>query len=330
MARAVRQKTFVVPSVALTMVLALLLVALSTVVVMRAVVLSYPSHRNSSESFRNLIGAKIPNIIWCYWEDLDDIPPVVQACIESMRMMNPGYDVRVLGQKDGDDLGVSKYRHANTSLARKTDFVRLEVLERHGGIWMDASTVCTRSLDWVNDKGVDLVAEYAEYFTVVPDLPVIESWFIAARPRSRFVSLWNREFQRINEFETVDAYVKDVEAQGFAEAIRGIGGMKDYLAIHVAASVVMQRDYAGRRAALTEEISVSPAGSGAFRYLTSKDWDAPRALRSLCDTPDASLKDLHAIIKIRGVERDVLKKDPELTDCVLRFIRRVINSATAR
>jgi mannosyltransferase OCH1-like enzyme len=35
------------------------------------------------------------------------------------------------------------------TLAKRSDWVRLELLNRYGGIWLDASTILTESLAWV-------------------------------------------------------------------------------------------------------------------------------------------------------------------------------------
>ena len=36
------------------------------------------------------------------------------------------------------------------SLARISDVLRLHALAEHGGIWMDATIICTASLSWVH------------------------------------------------------------------------------------------------------------------------------------------------------------------------------------
>ncbi|MGE8374978.1 MAG: glycosyltransferase family 32 protein, partial [Diaphorobacter nitroreducens] len=91
----------------------------------------------------------IPRILWSYWQG--GTPPLlVQRCFDHWRRLHPHFEIRIL-----DERGVLQYLPAipaaldGASAAKRADWIRLELLRRHGGIWLDASTILTQPLDWV-------------------------------------------------------------------------------------------------------------------------------------------------------------------------------------
>lgn len=150
-------------------------------------------------------GSKIPKIIWTYWHDKTNLPKSVQMCIDSWRRHCPGWDIRILSESDTE-----KYRHSDDSYQRHADFVRLDVIRRYGGLWMDASVYLNRPIDWIFD---DPEAEFSGYrfkrFSVKESWPFIENWFIAAPQGSRFIEDWYTEFMKYNSYETVEEYIQN-------------------------------------------------------------------------------------------------------------------------
>jgi len=136
-------------------------------------------------------------IIWMYWaQGISHAPEVVQHCIRSWERKNPDYDIRVLSQEDiADyiDLGesVPHKRLGKMSLAAFSDVVRIHLLARYGGIWVDSTLLCLSALeDWL--------------FTEQPGFPffgfsrpgadrLISSWFLFADPNSYIATRWAQE-----------------------------------------------------------------------------------------------------------------------------------------
>lgn len=271
----------------------------------------------SGEPFEQQASSGIPRILWTYWDG--PRPPVVDDCIESWRQLNPSYEVRVLGRADAEALGVDKLRWAVGDPVRLSDFLRLELLQRYGGVWFDASVLATAPIDWVQAAyhsvpgGAQLVAYSLLRSTTHPRWPVIENWFLAAPQGSEFVRAWNAEFRRINDFDTIAAYLAAVQAAGVTlQAITD----PSYLAQHVAAQVVMQGKQPGdsdwaRRLALFE------AERGPFRYLADGGWSAERAVLLLCAQRDTYAAQDAKMVKFPRNERNVLVNNPALARCVL-------------
>lgn len=248
----------------------------------------------------------IPNIIWTYWDSVKDMPPVVHTCIRSWRAMNPTYDVRLITKQNINtywpEYRLEMLKH-NDSPARFSDFVRLHVLSRHGGIWMDASMLCTRSLNWLHvqqkQTRVEVIAYYMHGFTTRPEFPVVESWFIACVPGSKLLELWKKEFMRINDYDTVQEYVDSVQAAGVDLQMLL---SPTYLTIHVAAQVVLQKQVAPED--IQKVLLVLKAEDGPFKYLVSQGWDIKKAIESLCTSPRAAAA--APLIKLRSTERSYL------------------------
>ncbi|MBA2813991.1 capsular polysaccharide synthesis protein [Candidatus Pantoea persica] len=83
------------------------------------------------------------------------------------------------------------FDHQAIGLAHKCDVIRLALLKRYGGIWVDCTTLVYRDFSWVHQRsGYDLVGYYIDANTLERRFPVIESWFMAAPPDNPFISHW--------------------------------------------------------------------------------------------------------------------------------------------
>lgn len=247
------------------------------------------------ESMINVSRKSIPNKIWTFWDGPRD--EFVDRCIESWKLHHPAHDVVVL-TKDSlrnyiPDVNVGDLRHANDNIKRYSDFVRLLVLERYGGIWTDASVICNKPFPLVS-KGIQLSGYYIELFTTNDASPVIENWCFACPANSLFVKMWCNEFMRTNTFSTIKEYIEDVKRSGVS--LQNIDD-PEYLAMHVAAQVVLR--HTG-----TSHLSLKSAENTAFCYLAEHNWNLLESLEDFESKKYAS----EPILKFREPERDVIKK----------------------
>lgn len=96
----------------------------------------------------------ISNSIWvCWWQGLDEAPDIVLKCIESIRHNAGTHKVVILTEKNYKDyISMPKWIEEKKSrgIITKTnysDLLRLSLLARYGGMWLDATFFCTKSLD---------------------------------------------------------------------------------------------------------------------------------------------------------------------------------------
>lgn len=138
---------------------------------------------------------RLPKIIWILWfQGWDKAPWLSQKCAESWKKLNPGWEVRLIDEKN---CPVPIY--GDTAQAR-SDVVRLELLSRFGGVWADSTMLCMQPLDsWVwkdiEHAGVwmyhgfnpgAIVKDEKEY----KPCEGIASWFIVAKQGNYMMNKW--------------------------------------------------------------------------------------------------------------------------------------------
>lgn len=250
--------------------------------------------------------AGIPKIIWSYWHS-GQPPRVVRACLDNWARFNPGYSVHLVSAAslheyvDGADL---PERFGQATPARQSDWLRLYFLRRYGGIWLDASIILTRSLDWMLEaqalEQADYVGFYLEKYTARPDRPVMDSWCMAAPASSVFVSDWFAEFVQ-GSFETGDeAYLAQLEAEGQAEAVLQKIDSPGYMMIHVTGQRVLHRGGAYRLHLLRAEDT-------AYFYQAMGNWRWKRLGLFLNLLVLKYPQRVPSLIKLRGGERRKLE-----------------------
>ncbi|WP_312565006.1 capsular polysaccharide synthesis protein [Diaphorobacter sp.] len=226
-------------------------------------------HATGTAAAAPAAGTVIPRILWSYWQG--GTPPLlVQRCFDHWRRLHPHFEIRIL-----DERGVLRYLPAipaaldGASAAKRADWIRLELLRRHGGIWLDASTILTQPLDWVLEEqartGADFVGYYLQQYTSVPDRPVVENWFMAAPPGSPFIEDLQREFTQEVIARTGEQYIAHLQAQGlYTQALQRID-MPAYLTMHLALQVILLRGGSYR-------LGLSPAESGPYFLHVQGRW----------------------------------------------------------
>jgi len=147
--------------------------------------------------------------IWMYWQQgYEAAPRLVKLCVDSWRVRNPGWEVLCL---DGET--VREYHDLSRELdlerpdipvQKVSALTRLALLERHGGVWADATVFCARPLDeW-------LPARMTEgFFAFQRPAPgrLMANWFMAAEPGNLLVRELRRELLdlfRNNRFTNQD------------------------------------------------------------------------------------------------------------------------------
>ena len=235
--------------------------------------------------------SKIPKIIWSYWND-ENIPEITKKCISTWRKHNPDYDIRVLTPKTASELiGDMKFKH-NDSPQRESDYVRLMVLSKYGGVWCDASIIMIKPLP---KKNCEFFGYYLEKFTSNKKFPVIESWFFMCEKGSTFVGMWRDEFLRLNSFDTIKDYVNDVESNGVD--LQKIS-QKEYLSIHVSSQYVQQK-------LGPVNLCLEKAEDGPLQLV-----DDPSRLLKICKGTNTPF------IKLRGGERRMVEENWEKYSCL--------------
>ena len=100
----------------------------------------------------NLQKSRYSDCIWvCWWQGLEQAPPIVRTCIESIKKNAGKHKVIVLTDDNYrqyvqlPNWVEEKRKQGIITRTNYSDLLRLSLLAEHGGMWLDATFFCTES-----------------------------------------------------------------------------------------------------------------------------------------------------------------------------------------
>ena len=130
-------------------------------------------------------------IIWtCWLQGIENAPKLVQKCVASMRQYSNGYDVIVIDNENVSnyvqlpDYIKEKYAKGIIPHAHYSDIIRLCLLQKYGGVWIDSTILLTGTLpSYITDAELfvfrgDRVGQtfiYNPFLAAQPNHPIINS-----------------------------------------------------------------------------------------------------------------------------------------------------------
>ncbi|WP_077035230.1 glycosyltransferase family 32 protein [Pelomonas sp. KK5] len=251
--------------------------------------------------------ATIPKRLWTYWHEAP--PPFVAQCLANWQRMAPDHELQLLcPQSMLQWIPADEVRSDFASLPpyRQADWLRIHLLARHGGIWVDASTILSRDLAWVHERNTQQGREYVGFYigryTQRLDDPIVENWFMASVPGGAFARALADEFDRALDIGA-EAYLDQLRSEGrHARIVQGLGdSAQRYLLMHVCAARLLDdqpRAYA---------LSLQRAEDTAFAFLAGVGWRKRHLFARLALVP--APRRLPVLIKLRGGDRDVVARN---------------------
>ena len=127
--------------------------------------------------------------VYLFWaQGIEAAPPIVKLCHRQLMATHGVAEVVVLDREGASDL-----IHLSPEVLRKTegnhtkfsDLLRLAVLARHGGIWVDATCL-------VRTRVLDLLSTLLRnsFFAFQYERSRISTWFLASHPGGYIPSMW--------------------------------------------------------------------------------------------------------------------------------------------
>lgn len=140
------------------------------------------------ESLSKIDGSQ-SNKVFCYWaQGFDAAPPIVPACQRQLKKFTPNDSIVLLHEKNIKNyIAVPEFvkNKLSTRSAFFSDILRLLLLSRYGGTWIDSTCYLTHNLE------VDHHPEHGAFtaFKVGPP-STLSVWYLKARNDSWIVHLW--------------------------------------------------------------------------------------------------------------------------------------------
>lgn len=96
---------------------------------------------------------KDPAPIWvCWWSGEESAPALVRQCIKSIRKNAGCHPVNLIDEKNyAEYLSIPEYilqkvKSGRMCIANFSDYLRVSLLSTYGGIWLDATIFCSRTI----------------------------------------------------------------------------------------------------------------------------------------------------------------------------------------
>lgn len=142
-----------------------------------------------------------PKVIWwCWLQGYEAAPPIVKACynslmrefkgssVQEVQGLSNGYEIKVIDAENWKeyiqlpDFIVKKWDKKRIPAALFSDLLRLELLIKYGGTWIDSTVLCTGLNENQNENEKYLDADlFLFQYTKQGSIPVsISNWFISA------------------------------------------------------------------------------------------------------------------------------------------------------
>ena len=116
----------------------------------RNVLSDFDQHYNDSEKHYS------SKKVWiCWFQGLEMAPKIVKKCVSSIKKNLPSKEIIIITDENIDqyvsfpDYIMEKFNSGLITKTHMTDLLRLELLTKYGGTWIDATVYCTQTEDTI-------------------------------------------------------------------------------------------------------------------------------------------------------------------------------------
>ena len=131
--------------------------------------------------------------VWVFWwQGVDSMPLIVKHCYASLKENLKDWEIILLTEQNYKEYAVfpdfiTNKLQKGITLTHFSDLLRLELLKRHGGLWIDSTVLCTSG-------DVPKSITNSDLFVFRPQKPgsdgasiYISSWFMWAKSNNRII-----------------------------------------------------------------------------------------------------------------------------------------------
>lgn len=190
--------------------LIVLVVVLVVVIITTLIFLYFNFNVNSNVNLQEEKSSYVlPKIIWMFW-DKPELPELINLIKENNALKLKGWEIIYL-----NELNINNYipkdeypANFNTlGIQHKADWIRLYLLNKYGGTWLDASIIINdvNALVKLYNDSINIQSQFTGFnFKNYEDgavsnngIPLyVENWFIMAPINSTVINLWLIQYER--------------------------------------------------------------------------------------------------------------------------------------
>ena len=131
---------------------------------------------------------KRSNCVWfCWLQGLEQAPPIVKACYSSLKQNLSDREIKIITEKNWreyvelPDFIVERWNKKQLPPALFSDLLRLQLLIRYGGTWIDSTVLCTGTEHAMDYLDSDLfMFQYRLPQSSPASFEGISNWFITS------------------------------------------------------------------------------------------------------------------------------------------------------
>jgi len=247
------------------------------------------------QSYR--IHMKYPKIIWIFW-DSDKLPKIIQQIKDYNKNKLKGWDVRFMNLNTVRDYIPDSAYPANYNdlvPANKSDWMRLYLLNKYGGCWLDAGII-------INDTTI-LNKIYSESVVTSSDLTVfksssknfrhktgieipliIDSWFILAPVGSQIIQAWLDEITYAIDIGLLQYKRKVIKEGTNISRIQFKDENDTYLTVHICIEHVLQK-----KLETIPRMLILSSKDSMFKIQNECNWDNDCISHRMNNDPDSKM-----------------------------------------
>ena len=159
-------------------------------------------YSNAIEKFQENYSDDLPHVssnkVWvCWFQGIENAPLLVKKCYQSLQENLKDREIilitseNMLQYADFPDHILNKWKNGQITHTHMTDLLRLELLIRHGGIWIDSTVLCSAQREQIPDYIFD--SDLFFYQALKPgrdgQSQIISSWLMSARTNNKILML---------------------------------------------------------------------------------------------------------------------------------------------
>ena len=262
---------------------------------------------NSKESYDNLSvnsSYEIPNILWSYWDNIDTLPKNISNMINKrIKKLKKWRHIVLTTDTLYDFINENEIPTNFDTLisAHKADWIRLYLLNKYGGVWIDASIIVNNPMVFrlIYNNAIKKDAKLTAFYLGDNPYAYIENWFIIAPKNSYIIKKWLDEFEDAINISFENYKNKLINMGIKVSQIYRWGPGDTYLTMHAALQKLIQRNEIDK-----SDILLYNACDTMFNIHCKCDWDDECIKKKLNNQNE--IKKI-PFIKLRSNDRNLIK-----------------------